>query len=271
MYLGWGNFATLQHCANPLQIVSSLADTESVVIGTVVPLSPDESKILDSMIMSGLGVALDRKKSTLTKQPENKKASKCAASPVKKLLDKKLLDNNSQPNIKTEPDTVESSNILMSCTPVQRITPLCLILKHLDVQPGDRIKITLELLDSVPSNSYIQATNQWIQENILEAPMKQTTDSNNGSTSDTTVLYWESSKPKRLKLRRKKSMKPKEMKKVKTKIPANVTFNFEVSVHRIHQWICKYSCRCKVSGCGKKFSNVRDWNSHHILHHASLF
>ena len=189
VYLGRGNFATLQCHANPLQIVSSSADTESVVIGTVVPLSPDESKILDSMIMSGLGVGLDRKKSTLTKQPKNKKASECAASPVKKLLDKKSLDNNSQPKIKTEPGTVDSSNILMSCTHVQRITPLCLILKCLDVQPGDRIKITPELLDSIPSNSYSRATNQWIQENILEAPMKQTTDSNDGSTSDTNVSH----------------------------------------------------------------------------------
>ena len=160
VYLGQGNFATLQHRANPLQIVSSSADSESVVIGTVVPLSPDESKILDLMIMSGLGVGLDCKKSTLTKQPKYKKASECAASPVKKLLDKKSLDNNSQPNIKMESDTVYSSNILMSCTPVQRITPLCLILKCLDVQPGDRIKITPELLDSIPSNSYSCATNQ---------------------------------------------------------------------------------------------------------------
>ena len=222
------------------------------------------------MIMSGLGVGLDCKKSTLTKQPKNKKASECAATPVKKLLDKKSLDNNSQPNIKMEPDTVDSSNILMSCTLVQRITPLCLILKCLDVQPGDRIKITPELLDSIPSNSYSHATNQWIHENILEVPMKWTTDSNDGSDSNTTVLYWESSKPKRLKPRRKRSTKPKGMKKAKTKIPLNVTYNFELSVHRIHRRIHKYSCRCKVSGCGKKFSNVRDWNSHHRLCHASL-
>ena len=36
----------------------STADMESIVLGTFIPLSPDE-KILDSIILSGLGIGIN--------------------------------------------------------------------------------------------------------------------------------------------------------------------------------------------------------------------
>ena len=60
VYLGRGNFALLQLCTNPLQVAESSPNMESIVIGTFIPLFPDEDKILDSLILSGLGVGINR-------------------------------------------------------------------------------------------------------------------------------------------------------------------------------------------------------------------
>ena len=59
VYLGRGNFVRLQNCSTPLQVVASSKKSETVVIGTFEPLSPEENKILDTMIMSDLGIGLD--------------------------------------------------------------------------------------------------------------------------------------------------------------------------------------------------------------------
>ena len=59
VYLGRGNFVRLQNPSTPLQIVESSKKSETVVIGTIVPLYPEENKILDTMIMSSLGIGLD--------------------------------------------------------------------------------------------------------------------------------------------------------------------------------------------------------------------
>ena len=59
VYIGRGNFVRLQNCSTPLQVVASSKKSETVVIGTFMPLSPEENKILDTMIMSGLGIGLD--------------------------------------------------------------------------------------------------------------------------------------------------------------------------------------------------------------------
>ena len=59
VYLGQGNFALLQKRESALQIVHRSPDVESIVIGTFLPLSPDEDKTLDCLILAGLGFGLD--------------------------------------------------------------------------------------------------------------------------------------------------------------------------------------------------------------------
>ena len=59
VYLGRGNFALLQRHTNPLQAAESSPNMESIVVGTFIPLSPDEDKILDSLILSKLGVGIN--------------------------------------------------------------------------------------------------------------------------------------------------------------------------------------------------------------------
>ena len=60
VYLGRGNFALLQRRTNPLQVAESSPNIESIVVGTFIPLSPDEDKILDLLILSGLGIGINR-------------------------------------------------------------------------------------------------------------------------------------------------------------------------------------------------------------------
>ena len=67
VYLGRGNFALLQQRIYPLQVVETSPDTKSIVLGTFVPLSPDEEKILDSIILSGLGIGINHEQSIAAK------------------------------------------------------------------------------------------------------------------------------------------------------------------------------------------------------------
>ena len=60
VYLGRGNFALLQKRENALQIAHRSPEIDSIVIGTFIPLSPDEDKTLNHLILSGLGFGLDR-------------------------------------------------------------------------------------------------------------------------------------------------------------------------------------------------------------------
>ena len=73
VYLGRGNFIKLQTRSTPLQVLSTMSsDTTSVIVGTMLPLSPEEIKILDKLIMSKLGIALDKEtkpKGLHSKQP----------------------------------------------------------------------------------------------------------------------------------------------------------------------------------------------------------
>ena len=73
VYLGRGNFIKLQTCSTLLQVLSTMSsDTTSVIVGTMLPLSPEENKILDKLIMSRLGISLDREtkpKGLHSKQP----------------------------------------------------------------------------------------------------------------------------------------------------------------------------------------------------------
>ena len=61
VYLGRGNFIWLQVRSTPLQALpTTSSDTTTVIVGTMLSLSPEEDKTLDKLIMSGLGIGLDR-------------------------------------------------------------------------------------------------------------------------------------------------------------------------------------------------------------------
>ena len=65
IYLGRGNFARLTTCPTPLSVVDETASSQTVLIGTLFPFTPSESKALDTLIKTGLGVAIARDESKL--------------------------------------------------------------------------------------------------------------------------------------------------------------------------------------------------------------
>ena len=88
VYLGRGNFALLQQCTNPLQVAESSPNMESIVVGTFIPLSPDEDKILGSLILSGLGVGINHEQSIIAKTATSRlSGSKYTSEPSKSSKD----------------------------------------------------------------------------------------------------------------------------------------------------------------------------------------
>ena len=60
VYVGRDNFIWLKVCSTPLQVLpTTLRDTTTVIISTMLSLSPEEDKTLDKLIMSRLGIGLD--------------------------------------------------------------------------------------------------------------------------------------------------------------------------------------------------------------------
>ena len=134
-------------------------DVESIVIGTFIPLSPDEDRTLNCLIFSGLGIGLDH--DTRVKHKDIGKPSTSASTTSKRTV--------------TEPE----SELKISVKP--QPDELKLILHKLEVKPGELIHITDELLDSIPSTPYSEATRH----------LMQTSNVSNDSdySSDTTIPY----------------------------------------------------------------------------------
>ena len=107
------------------------------------------------------------------------------------------------------------------------VSSLQLILHRLHVQPGERINVTSELLNSIPTTTYSRSTMGWIQDNT------QHDEATDEYSTDLTIVYWDSVSPKLCK-KRKRLLKRKKLSSAKSSIPqSSVSFNFEVSVHGI--------------------------------------
>ena len=158
VYLGRGNFALLQKRESALQIVHRSPDVDSIVVGTFIPLSPDEDKTLNHLILSGLGFGLDHDmKATHTD------------------ISKSSMSASSTPNA-TVTELEHEVKI-----PVKPVSELKLILHKLEVKPGELIHITDELLDSIPSTPYSEATRCLIQISNIS--------NETDYSSDTTIPY----------------------------------------------------------------------------------
>ena len=189
VYLGRGNFVRLQNCSTPLQIVESSTKSEMVVIGTFVPLSLEENKILDTTIMSGLGIALDR--SASLGSPEIMESKMISTEHVvSSAKEHTVVMTHSLAKKET---TTENCDNATSSKPdssyVHKLTPLQLILTQINVKPKDSVTGTRELLDCIPTNTHSEVASKWIKENMInESVMGHTSDGNDGNESDTTIL-----------------------------------------------------------------------------------
>ena len=129
------------------------------------------------------------------------------------------------------------------------------------MKPGELIHITDELLDSIPSTPYSEATRHLLQ--TLNVSKES------DYSSDATIPYSDntlrqSTVGKKHILRRKRQrVKPRKR---------YSTYNFKLRMHGIRRHrVRNYTYRCKMVNCNRKFKNARDWNSHHRLRHGSLF
>ena len=93
-------------------------------------------------------------------------------------------------------------------------TPVSLILAKMNVKPGDRIKVTQEMLDCIPTSRYIERTRELSAVDITPKTLVKVT--RDEDDSDTTINYWRNDNPiktgkkhKGRKLRKSKMEKPK--------------------------------------------------------------
>ena len=238
VYLGRGNFALLQKRENALQTVHRSPEIDSIVIGTFIPLSPDEDKTLNRLIFSGLGFGLDR--DTKATHKDLNKSSLSTSPPLKA----------------TVPETEHEEKI-----PVKPVSELKLILHKLEVKPGKLIHITDELLDSITSTPYSEATRYLMQISNISNKMDY--------SSDSTIPYIDNTLTQNTVNRKRKTKRTQPLlKSRKRRIP----HKFKLNTYGIRRhYMRKYTYKCKMVNCNRKFNNARDWNSHHCLRHGSLF
>ena len=135
------------------------------------------------------------------------------------------ISSNDRPTIgiKNEPASDCDTSGAKLTTKKLDVSSLQLILHRLCVQPGERINITPELLNSIPTISYSRSTMRWIQDNTQHDEVTEE------YSTDSTIVYWDSASPKLCK-KRKRLLKRKKL----SSIPrSSVSFNFKVSVHGI--------------------------------------
>ena len=266
IYLGRGNFAKMSARDVPLLIAENTPTSQSVAIGTLFPLTQSEDKAVNTMIKTGLGIAISREepRTTITAStsttpvtvpdksikslPTGKKATKKVASASR--------DHGSMTASKlstvTTPMSKSVEKVPHSVLNLQN--QLRLILHPINARPGDRITVSQELLDCIPSSKYSRTTWQGIRSNIDTE--------NDGNSSDATIPYSDPAFDKaktHLKRRRKHQQTAK----------SNKSFKFKVKVHGIRREQRTYNFTCKMPLCGRKFTTTRDWNSHHRVQHGT--
>ena len=115
------------------------------------------------------------------------------------------ISSNDRPTtvIKNEPASDCDTGELILIAKELDISSFHLILHQLCVQPGERIDVTPELLNSIPTTSYSRSTMRWIQENTKHG------EAIDDYSTNSTIVYWDSATPKSCK-KRKRSLRRKK-------------------------------------------------------------
>ena len=190
-------------------------------------------------------------------------------------------------------ETESSAPALTEQTPSPDFTPkewgilqkhIKIVLKKLNISVNDSVKVSQELLDSIPTSRYVAEPPDFPlakTSNIDDTKGHSLTDETVAySLSDKTVAYWplndkhqsvvftgsvhhpvpEATNKDRDK-KKCTSRQPKEVKQDRT---------FKLSVHRIWQQKPKYYFKCSIGGCKRTFNQINDWNLHHRLKHKNV-
>ena len=204
VYLGRVNFIKLQLCSNLLQVLATpnSDSTTMVVVGTMLSLTLEEDKTLNKLIMSCLGIGLNRTKTSVglpSKEPSHTASRPDAITPgtddiqnVKQETPTVTLPIStgiatptcSSPKAPVatsatmnESDQLKATSLIVSslkpATMTQSkpgpasllTTPISLKLVKMKVNPGDRIQVTQEMLDCFPIQNTV---------NVLKSKSMQT-------------------------------------------------------------------------------------------------
>ena len=268
IYLGRGNFAKMSTRDVPLLIAENTPTSQSLVIGTLFPLTPSEDKAINTMIKTGLGMAISREEpgiintASTSTAPEIVSDKSIKSLPTGKKATKKVASASKEHGGTTVPKlstvtTPTTKSVEKVPQPVLNMqNQLHLILHPINARPGDRITVTQELLDSIPSSKYSRTTWQGI------CSKTNIDTENDGNSSDATIPY---SDPDFNKVKTRQKCRHKHQQAAKS----NKSFKFKVKVHGIRRRQCTYNFTCKMPLCGRKFTTTRDWNSHHRVQHGT--
>ena len=258
VYLGWGIFAKLNLRVTLLQVESPPGVTVTTVVvstmqGSLLDLSPEESKMLDKLIFSGIDVGLDQKHTGQVSSTAVKPASPTVVKqPIKQELDLMPIDTCSATNqLKTAPRTdttvtvqgitaelpvnisavidrtgniqveeahsskmaeavpiaehnspahapdtadANTSQKEQSSSPSLAVRDISLKLVKLAIEPGKRILITQDILDSIPSSKYSDETWKAVAGSKETPPSCDNTGYDSDTVaypdSDETMIYW---------------------------------------------------------------------------------
>ena len=252
----------------PLLIAENTPTTQSIVIGTLFPLTPSEDKALNTMIKTGLGTAISREEpgTTITAStsttpvivPDKAIKSLLTGEKATKKVASSSMGHGSTTASKLSTVTMPTSKSVEKVPhPVLNMqNQPHLILHPINARPGDRITVSQELLDSIPYSKYSRTTWQGIRS-------KTNIDTENDrNSSDATIPYSDLAFNKvktHLKWRRKHQQTAK----------SNKSFKFKVKVHGIQRRQRMYNFMCKMPSCWRKFTTTQDWNSHHRVQHST--
>ena len=236
VYLGRGIFAELCKCAEPLVEIEGDANVMSLMIGT---LTSKEQTVIDKLSKLGLGFAVDR-----TAASDNKPSTSSITG-----------DQRHEGKCITE--------ISPKSTEVQHLADIPSVtvkVELLKLAPTDRVLVTPEVLDSLPSTRLLtpmtakyhikKVTPSRYNLRSKETSWKDEHSSKEVSTySESTELYWSPDEAKY-------DERPKD-ERTQTRI-VNKKAQFKYRIHGIRQTKCKYNLHCVVVGCNKVSHSVLD-------------
>ena len=262
VYLGRGIFAELCKHAEPLVEIEGDANVMSLVIGT---LTSNEQTVIDKLSKLGLGFAIDRtaakdnKPSTSSIPGDLRQEAKCTIKNLPELADQR---HKGECTIDITPASTEVQHLA-------DIPSATVNVEQLKLAPTDRVLVTPEVLDSLPSTHLL--TPMIVKYHIKKVTpsrynlrskgrlRKDEHPSKEVSTySESTELYWSPDEEEYDECSKDERSQTRAVKK---------KAQFKYRIHGIRQSKRKYNLRCMVAGCNKVSHSVRDWNSHYRIKH----
>ena len=257
VYLGRGIFAELCKRAEPLVEIEGDPNVMSLVVGT---LTSTEQIVINKLSKLGLGFAVDR-----TSTKDNKPGTSSTPSDLShEVICPELVDQKNK-----EKGTVDTTSALIKVQHLADIPSATISVEQLKLALTDRVLVTPEVIDSLPSTRLLTPMSEkhYINKVIpcrynlrSKARLRKEDYSlrEESTYSGSTELYWSHDEENVDKGSEDQLTQPRAMKK---------KAQFKYRIHGIKQSKRKYNLRCVVAACNKVSYSVRAWNSHYRITH----